>query len=458
MMEHILITFLACFVIFLICYIGRMHQKIQRLHNDKDHDTLTGAYNRTGFIRRTEKIIQDCTVSDELCVLFFNIKGFKVINELFGVDAGDKVLRQSVELLQTSQLKPLLTARIEADHFVCLIRQSNLIYDELVNLCHRTYVMDDKQFNFYCRCGIYMVTDKTINVSSMFDRAKLAKEFILDDYAQPYAIYDNSMRDGFVAKNELTSELLRALKDNEVKVYYQPIYEAKTKKAVSAEALVCWENSQMGQLFPGQFIPILEENGYISELDLYIANHTTEFLHNRTAQGKFTIPVSLNLSRKDFYNTKMIDMLISNLRDTYLPVGYVCIEITESAYASLAEHNSEILNMIKKMGVKILLDDFGSGYSSFSAIQDFDFDIIKLDIGFTRQIGVNKNAEWIIQSIIDMSHHIGSKVIAEGVETQQQADFLVGMNCDYIQGYLYSKPLSQPEFENLLDRYQETIA
>ena len=110
------------------------------------------------------------------------------------------------------------------------------------------------------------------------------------------------------------------------------------------------------------------------------------------------------------------------------------------------------------MGVKILLDDFGSGYSSFSAIQDFDFDIIKLDIGFTRQIGVNKNAEWIIQSIIDMSHHIGSKVIAEGVETQQQADFLVGMNCDYIQGYLYSKPLSQPEFENLLDRYQETIA
>ena len=146
--------------------------------------------------------------------------------------------------------------------------------------------------------------------------------------------------------------------------------------------------------------------------------------------------------------------MLTNIKEGRLPVGYPRIEITESAYSSLVKNDSGFLRHIKDMGIKILLDDFGSGYSSFSSLREFDFDIIKLDMGFIRQIGVNKKSMKIIRSIIELAHEIGSQVIAEGVETKEQADFLTAANCDFVQGYLYSKPITQQAFGELLDRCQ----
>lgn len=339
---------------------------------------------------------------------------------------------------------------------MCLLDVDTLNYDELSRLCHRIYIEGDKKFNFYGRCGIYIIHDKTKNISGMCDRAKLAKKYIVDDYAKPYAIYDQSMRDGFVTKKEFTSELLRALQEHEFKGYYQPIYEAKTEKLAFAEALVRWEHPTQGLLLPGKFIPAFEENGYISELDFFVASHSSEFIKNRIINNKFAVPVAGNLSRMDFYNLKLTDMLISNIKNACFPAGFARIEITESAYSSLMEHNGEWLNTIKDFGIEIILDDFGSGYSSFSSIRNFDFEIVKLDKGFIQQIGITRKLEIIIKHIIDMAHDIGIKVIAEGVETKQQFDFLVKTDCDYIQGFYYSRPLPEKDFEKLLDNYNQT--
>lgn len=444
---------LLLFVLLIVIYL--QHQKIKKMDNAAERDPLTGAYNRDGFIKLVESFLAAHDQANSLCILFFNIKGFKAINELFGVEAGDAVLRQSVELLQNSTLKPIYIARFEADHFVCLLDRSTLDFDALVRICHRTFVDKDKQFHFYGRCGVYIIADPSIGVSGMCDRAKLAKESIVDDYAKPYAVYNGGMRDGFVTKKEMTSELQRALSNKEFKVYYQPIYDVKTGSIVSAEALVRWEHPVKGLISPGLFIPTFEENGYISELDLYVGDQSTAFLSQRVAANQFVVPIAVNLSRMDFYNPKLMEKLLRDIREAKLPVGYQRIEITESAYASLAEYNSEILSKIKKLGIPILLDDFGSGYSSFSSVRDFDFDVIKLDIGFTHQIGVSQKSEWIIHSIIEMTHHLGAKVIAEGVESQLQADFLLKADCDYIQGFFYSKPLAQRDFEALLDRCQQ---
>lgn len=451
-----IILFIALLVaiLFLIFENIKLQNKIKRAKALAECDPLTGAYNRNGFISKTEKVLMGSTQKNEYAILFFNIKGFKVINELFGIEGGDDVLRESVERLQNSTLNPIFVARFEADHFVCLMRQKDLNYDKLTEMCHRIYVRDDKKFNFYGRVGIYLIADTTKGVSGMCDRAKLAEDYIQDDFAKPYSVYDINMRNGFVTKKELTSELSRALDSQEFEVYYQPVYNLKTGDIASAEALVRWNHPERGLLMPGYFIPIFEENGFISELDCFIGNQSTKFLQDRISENKFSVPVAVNLSRMDFYDTKLLETMLTNIKEVRLPVGHPRIEITESAYSSLVKNDSGFLRHIKDMGIKILLDDFGSGYSSFSSLREFDFDIIKLDMGFIRQIGVNKKSKKIIRSIIELAHEIGSQVIAEGVETKEQADFLTAANCDFVQGYLYSKPITQQAFGELLDRCQ----
>lgn len=417
-----------------------------------EEDALTGEHTRAGFIQRAAGIIDKSGDDDHYAILFFNIKGFKAINELFGAEGGDRVLRQSAAILKGSSLRPLLVGRVEADHFVCLIRQENLDYDELTRMCHRTYAENGKRFSFYWRCGIYLVHDKTASISGMCDRAKLAKEQIRDEFVKPYAIFDESMRETFVARKELTSEMQQALENREFKVYYQPIFDAQTGKIASAEALVRWEHPHRGIISPGIFIPAFEENGYISQLDLFMERSVKAFQEERIARGCFAVPVSVNLSRMDFYDNRVMTAIMEDVEQSPLPKGFTRFDVTESAFASLSEDSGGLLDCMGRLGAAILIDDFGSGYASYGTMLEFSFDIIKLDMGFVQKIGQNPKSEKIIHSMIDMAHYLDAQVIAEGVETREQLDFLLAQGCDYIQGFYFSRPLPQDEFEKLLDQ------
>lgn len=419
-----------------------------------EKDVLTGGYNRRGFIRITERLLNEVPDRTKYAVLFFNVKNFKAVNELFGVESGDVVLQNIFRTLTHSKLSPVITARVESDHFVCLVENKNLDFEELTSVCDNKFVKDGKCMNLIIRCGIFYVEEKPMKISGMIDRAKLAKRYITDEYVQPYMVYDHSMQVAYIDKAKLAGELQEGIAKEQFKVYYQPVIDTKTGKIASAEALIRWIHPDKGFISPALFIPALEENGHISELDFYVLKKVWQFINDRCENNKFVVPISVNLSWMDFYDEIMMEKILKEM-DRFRENGrehMARFEITETSYAAIRENRSGILESLRIKNVKILLDDFGSGFSSFGMLQDYDFDILKIDMSFIRKIGENPKTKSIVHSIIGMAHEIGIKTVAEGVETEEQVSFLRQSGCDYIQGYYYSKPLPEEEFVRFLEK------
>ena len=275
----------------------------------------------------------------------------------------------------------------------------------------------------YGYCGIYYV-EEGVSVTSMIDRAKLAEESILSDHVQPFAVFDDSMRRLYVDQMELMSEYETAIANEEFKVYYQPVVEATSGNLISAEALVRWVHPQRGLVSPAAFIPALENGGHISKLDWFIADRVAKVDQRCYAEGIPVVPVSVNLSWMDFYDEEMLQRLVELLKSNAIKKGDIRLEITETSYAALESDREKILEEFHLSGAKILLDDFGSGFSSFGMLKRYNFDILKLDMTFTRQIETSPKVCTIIIGIIQMVHHLGIKVIAEGAETEAQVKFL----------------------------------
>lgn len=419
-----------------------------------EKDVLTGGYNRRGFIRITERLLNEVPDRTKYAVLFFNVKNFKAVNELFGVESGDVVLQNIFRTLTHSKLSPVITARVESDHFVCLVENKNLDFEELTSVCDNKFVKDGKCMNLIIRCGIFYVEEKPMKISGMIDRAKLAKRYITDEYEQPYMVYDHSMQVAYIDKAKLAGELQEGIAKEQFKVYYQPVIDTKTGKIASAEALIRWIHPDKGFISPALFIPALEENGHISELDFYVLKKVWQFINDRCENNKFVVPISVNLSWMDFYDEIMMEKILKEM-DRFRENGrehMARFEITETSYAAIRENRSGILESLRIKNAKILLDDFGSGFSSFGMLQDYDFDILKIDMSFIRKIGENPKTKSIVHSIIGMAHEIGIKTVAEGVETEEQVSFLRQSGCDYIQGYYYSKPLPEEEFVEFLEK------
>ena len=419
-----------------------------------EKDVLTGGYNRRGFIRITERLLNEVPDRTKYAVLFFNVKNFKAVNELFGVESGDVVLQNIFRTLTHSKLSPVITARVESDHFVCLVENKNLDFEELTSVCDNKFVKDGKCMNLIIRCGIFYVEEKPMKISGMIDRAKLAKRYITNEYVQPYMVYDHSMQVAYIDKAKLAGELQEGIAKEQFKVYYQPVIDTKTGKIASAEALIRWIHPDKGFISPALFIPALEENGHISELDFYVLKKVWQFINDRCENNKFVVPISVNLSWMDFYDEIMMEKILKEM-DRFRENGrehMARFEITETSYAAIRENRSGILESLRIKNAKILLDDFGSGFSSFGMLQDYDFDILKIDMSFIRKIGENPKTKSIVHSIIGMAHEIGIKTVAEGVETEEQVSFLRQSGCDYIQGYYYSKPLPEEEFVEFLEK------
>lgn len=420
-----------------------------------ERDSLTGLYNRRGFVRAAERILEESKDSGiQYAVMFFNLKNFKAVNDYYGIDGGDMLLRGFTAKVKESFLNPVIFARSEADHFVCLVDSENIDYDKLPLLLRGVFTCNNHSVEVQGLCGIYMVKDAGIGINRMCDRAKLAKEHITDIHVKPYAIYESSMRDTYLEKALSINSIDSAIDNKEFKVYYQPVFDINTEKIVSAEALVRWIHPEYGFISPDRFIPGLEETGLVSKLDMYVFSETSRFIKERSDNNQFIVPISTNLSWMDFYDTNMLDNLLVDLKQEGRPYGYVRFEVTETSYAGMAEKNHSVLKAFKDAGASILIDDFGSGYSSFSTITEYDFDILKLDMGFVRKIGKNSKIGSVIHSIIDMAHHMGMHVIAEGVETEEQVSFLRRHGCDYVQGYYYSKPLPMEDFAKMLNEQQ----
>ncbi|MDE7254376.1 MAG: EAL domain-containing protein [Acetatifactor sp.] len=421
-----------------------------------DHDWMTDEYSRSGFIAQAEKLLKEPEYQKGYSVVYANVQGFKAVNDLLGLHSGDMVIFMTRDILVRS-LNPVLTARLESDHFALITKTENLTEETLEEMCHQCYVEESKRLPILIRCGIYHIDigedgDGEMKIQHMLDRAKLAENSLDPSHGNCYAVCDKKMSSDYVDQRRLISEIDNAFAKGEFRTYYQPVVDAMTGEIVSAEALIRWRHSERGMISPGQFVPVFEKEGYITRIDSFMVNSVLAFNYERIQKKQKVVPCAVNLSRVDFYDVKLLEMLKNKLGNLEHVRDMLKLEVTESAYAELESDAISFLDEMKRLGLALMLDDFGSGMSSFSTLESFEFDIIKLDMGFISQIGKGRKVEAIIKHIIGLSHDVGAKVVAEGVETKEQLTFLQSVGCDMIQGYYFYKPMPEEEFAELLNR------
>lgn len=420
---------------------------------EMEKDPLTGYLNRSGFLRKTEHILKKNADQYQFAVIYFNIRKFSGLNDVYGYENGDKIIRSYMDRIQNSVLRPLALGRVSADRFHALVDVKNLELSELGKLLQYPVRIRGEQVEIYVRCGIYYIPEHCdLDVSQMCDLAKMAKNKISNQYMQPYEIYQEDMKTEYGQKNLALLNLEKALEQEEFVVCYQPVVDGQTGEIVSAEALVRWNSSGAEPMVPSVFVPELEDSGYITKLDTYIDQTVHRFQEERYCQEKRMVPVAVNLSRMDLMDGRMTERIFTEIQETKVPKQYFRYEIIESACTIISTQGEEFLESLRQQGVQIFLDDFGTGVSTFETVRDYTFDALKLDMGFVKKIGKDQKSDAIVVSIIDLAHRMGMKVVAEGIENQQQSDFLRAHGCDYLQGFYYYKPMSAEEFSKLLDK------
>lgn len=414
-----------------------------------DHDWMTDEYSRSGFLSKAKELLKDPAYHKGYSIVYANIRGFKAINDLLGTQSGDMVIFLERNVL-VEQLKPVLIARLESDHFVLITKTENITDYSMSIVCNQLYTEGTKQLPIQIKCGIYNINDTCKKITHMLDQAKLAEESLSAAHQISYAVCNEQLSQDYVNHKIFVSEIDNAIEKSEFMPYYQPIVDAKTGEIVSAEALIRWCHSERGMISPAQFIPIFEKEGLTTKLDSFMIDKVLSFNIDRLQKGEKVVPCAVNLSRMDFYDTKLMEMLKQKLGKLDNIHKFLKLEITESAYTFLESDAIDFLNEMKKLKLSLLLDDFGCGMSSLSTLENCDFDTIKLDMGFIKKIGKSPKSEAIIRHTIGMAHEMGSTIVAEGVEYQEQLDFLKSVGCDMIQGYYFYKPMPEKEFAELL--------
>lgn len=419
---------------------------------DEDVDPLTGIANKRHFFAETRHLL-DCDPNTQYSIVYWGVIRFKLINDVFSPTTGENVLKSIAESIKKIVADGGTCGRIGDDSFAFCLPSEHLSPSQLTGNSEVTLMSDTAMYTFKSTFGVYEIDDLTCSVETMCERAAHAQSSVGDTLAAGgdcYAFYDSAMHKGVLENQELVSQLSYALASDQIKVYFQPIYDIITGQIASAEALARWEHPEKGLVFPGLFIPLFESNGMITELDKHIWDSAAGFLEKRLASGEKVVPVSINVSRVDFFATTLMDEFDDIVSSHDLPRELLRIEVTESAYTDDPKRIIDIVGTLRKRGHTVLLDDFGSGYSSLNTLKDMSIDILKLDMSFLRDFETDDRTKHVINHIVAMAHDLGLKVVAEGVETQEQVDFLRSVDCNLAQGYFYSRPVSEADFVKML--------
>lgn len=438
-------------VLMMLTDISKLKASQEALRLKAEYDPLTGVYNRESFYEKTGEMLHDHP-DMAYYILRWNIEKFKIINDLFGRQVGDAVLCRVSSNMRAIFGEVGTFGRVSADNFVACIPEYAL---DLTKLSPET-INDlsglEIEYSLKIDVGVYPIEDIDLPVDQMCDRAKLALDTINGDYLKCFAYYDDTFRNTMMQEQEIISEMDEALARGEFCVYYQPIYNAITNKITSAEALVRWNHPTKGMIPPGKFIPLFERNGFITRLDAFVWEAVCAFISGRLKAGLPVVPVSVNVSRKDLFSPHLVHFLVNLVERYDIGSELLKIEITESAYTDDPHQMMTIIKHFKEHGFRLLMDDFGSGYSSLNMLKDTEVDILKIDMKFLEDIETSKRAGNVITSVVRMAKWLDMETVAEGVETKNQLDFLRNIGCDQIQGYYYSKPLPEADFSKKLSR------
>lgn len=413
-------------------------------------DTLTGLYNPEIFFDKVKNVLE--TSQDDFFILYIDVNRFKIVNELYGMQSGDQLLSYIGKQLQELSHKypNVITCHFNADKFFIFAPH---LYCE--DICQTDILKDYHiEIELSLRFGLYHITDLTIPVNLMCDRAALASQDVRGNYFNKMGIYDDQKRLKILQEQEIVDNIQDAIMNNQLFIMIQPKYDIMNEKVIGGESLVRWKHPIKGFISPADFIPILENNGYIIHLDYFVWEKTCQFLHALKQRG-LNISISVNVSRLNFYRPHLIELLEELLQKYELEPHNLQLEITESIYSEDTKFIYSIARELQKHGFIILMDDFGSGYSSLNMLKDAPVDIIKLDMAFLSNKEDTSRSHVIIEGVVNLASSLHLPVIVEGVETADQVSFLKSICVQYIQGYYFSKPLLEHEFKKLYIKYQK---
>lgn len=413
------------------------------------YDELTGIYNKQAFYTKTKEMLLD-NPDKNFDLLRINIERFKVLNDLFGESTGDKLLRYIGKFLKEINLPLCVSGRLYADNFVVCYEAGKGDSRRMINTLQMvadSFAINNRTILSF---GLYRIDDKTLPVSVMCDRANMALWKAKGNFKNPYCEYDEKMRQQVLKEQKIINAMEMAIQNKEFTLYLQPKYNIEKGTIIGAEALVRWISQENGFISPGDFIPVFENNGFVYEVDKFIWEESCRYLRKWLDEGWEVHPISVNVSRIDLYDPKLVKHLV-DLREKYqLPSQYLELEITESAYTEDPEQIITITRQLREAGFVILMDDFGTGYSSLNMLKDIQIDVLKLDMGFLKSSDYSAKGGNILTAILKMAESLKMQTIAEGVETKEQVEFLKSIGCKYVQGFYYSKPLPVGEFEKLI--------
>ena len=427
----------------------------QRFKQRAEYDELTGILNRNTFCRMVDATVQknpEAARTGQYAMVYCDMLRFKAINDMFGMEEGDRVLCYVAELIDELSGENGFACRIGSDRFAFFTNTYGVALEQLFEQLFERLTAYKLPFAIACNLGVYVTGDADVSAVAMMDRAILAQSKIKGSHTVKFNYYTEELRNDLLSEQEISGVMEEALAQEQFLVYYQPQYNHATGGLVGAEGLVRWKHPERGLISPGLFIPIFERNGFITKLDFYVFEHVCRFLRKCIDRNLPVVPISSNFSRYDIFQPQFVEKL-EELRKKYdVPVKYLRVEITESVVVGGSARVNEIVRRLREHGYVVEMDDFGSGYSSLNVLREVDLDVIKLDMLFLSEKDDNNRGGTIISSIVRMAKWLDMPVIAEGVETVSQADFLKSIGCEYIQGYLYSKPLPEAEFEVLLEK------
>ncbi len=413
-------------------------------------DPLTNIFSENAFYRVTRAMLISKQNAGPYLLIRGDIRHFGEVNEWYGYEIGNAVLREFAQRIHKMARKQGTFGRIGADDFVICLPEASF-HEDLESMNLEDFLKKPGLTHKLSFCfGVYKITDVTLPVNIMCSRAEYAMRGIKGMYHENYAYCDEAMEKQIIKEQEMEHEMFQALEEEQFVVYYQPIVDLASRKIVSLEALVRWNHPVKGLVPPNEFIPLFERNGFLRELDEYVLLQVCLDMDNWRKQGHSLVPVSVNMSRIEMDIGTHLSRIQMILQAYNISPEMIHAEITESAFMENTDQLMLSVHEMQNAGFQIYMDDFGSGYSSLNVFKNMPVDVLKLDMRFLENMEDSEKGRLIIVMVLDMAQQLNLPVIVEGVETEQQVDFIRQHGATMAQGYLFSRPLPRNELEELL--------
>lgn len=414
------------------------------------HDKLTGLFTKEHLFNQIKNKVSS-EKETSYSIAYLDIKDFKMTNDIFGNEVGDSVLKRVANWIRENATKEWIFGRLSGDAFGICYPTGSVRLDVVEQRLSKFVISNGSiDQHILMHVGIYNVTNPSIDISIMFDRAHLALTTIKNEFNVHIAIYDDNMRDQVLWNQKISTELEAAIENRQVVPYLQPIVDNKGT-IIGAEALVRWIHPEEGFLPPFKFIPVFEKNGMIAQVDKYIWRSACEIISSWKGD-KANLFISVNISPKDFYFMDVYAEIKALVEEFKIEPSRLRIEITETVMMTEAESRMAILSKFRESGFIVEMDDFGSGYSSLNQLKDMPLDVLKIDMKFLSKAEDNHRAETILRNVLRLSSDLGLFSLTEGVETEDQYKRLNEMGCNLFQGYYFAKPMAVADFEKLCNK------